>query len=83
MKQTVQVWARVGAYVEVDTAKFIADPENALREGIKAGRIKPSGESYIPEATVQDELMYRGISLDNIDGLHPLIENDESIETNF
>lgn len=80
MKQTIQVWARVGAYVEVDTAKFISDPEAALQEGIKLGRIKPSGESYIPEGTVQDELTYRGLSLDNIDGLHESIENDESIE---
>lgn len=79
MSKTVKVWARVGAYVEVDAVKFVQDPEQALKDGVKAGKMTPSGETYIPDRTVRDELKYRGVVLTDYNNISEIIENDEEL----
>lgn len=52
----VQVWARLGALITVDAKAFEKDSQSALLEAIKKGKVKPHGDSYVPD-NVMEELI--------------------------
>lgn len=55
-KKEIQVWARLGAFITVDANTFEKDPEGALSQAIKKGKVKPNGDSYVPD-NVMEELI--------------------------
>lgn len=48
MKPPLEIWANIGALVQVDRDKFLASPEEALEEAVKNGRYTPEGFSHVP-----------------------------------
>lgn len=78
---TIRIWARVGAYVEVDKADFINNPEETMRASVKKGKIHVSGDCYVPGGTVHDELASQHIDLRNHPSAHTLVQQDQ--ELNF
>jgi len=77
--ESIRIWARVGAYVEVDKKKFLEDPENAMRAAVKKGKMQASGDSYIPQHTVHDELKGQQVDLADHLSVHELVKEDEEI----
>lgn len=69
MSNKLQVWARLGVYIEVDELEFKNDAKGALRDAVKKGKYKENGDRYVPDSAMEDLFNEGKITEDQIEEL--------------